>query len=195
VSASAGPLLIEGDLVVLRDFTEADVEDAAAIVGDQRVTRWLSFERRDRADAGRMVEAAIEAAGRDPRREYYLAVTAAVSTAGAGPAEPADTPVIGFARLALTGVRAAKLGYAVHADHWGKGYAPDAVRALVGHGFGALGLHRITAAVGPDNERSVAVLQRLGFAPEGRLRDHVHTNGGWRDSLLFALLADDHRPG
>jgi [ribosomal protein S5]-alanine N-acetyltransferase len=195
VSASAGPLLIEGDLVVLRDFTEADVEDAAAIVGDQRVTRWLSFERRDRADAGRMVEAAIEAAGRDPRREYYLAVTAAVSTAGAGPAEPADAPVIGFARLALTGVRAAKLGYAVHADHWGKGYAPDAVRALVGHGFGALGLHRITAAVGPDNERSVAVLQRLGFAPEGRLRDHVHTNGGWRDSLLFALLADDHRPG
>lgn len=195
MSASAGPLLIEGDLVVLRDFTEADVEDAAAIVGDQRVTRWLSFERRDRADAGRMVEAAIEAAGRDPRREYYLAVTAAVSTAGAGPAEPADAPVIGFARLALTGVRAAKLGYAVHADHWGKGYAPDAVRALVGHGFGALGLHRITAAVGPDNERSVAVLQRLGFAPEGRLRDHVHTNGGWRDSLLFALLADDHRPG
>jgi [ribosomal protein S5]-alanine N-acetyltransferase len=195
VSASAGPLLIEGDLVVLRDFTEADVEDAAAIVGDQRVTRWLSFERRDRADAGRMVEAAIEAAGRDPRREYYLAVTAAVSTAGAGPAERADAPVIGFARLALTGVRAAKLGYAVHADHWGKGYAPDAVRALVGHGFGALGLHRITAAVGPDNERSVAVLQRLGFAPEGRLRDHVHTNGGWRDSLLFALLADDHRPG
>jgi [ribosomal protein S5]-alanine N-acetyltransferase len=195
VSASAGPLLIEGDLVVLRDFTEADVEDAAAIVGDQRVTRWLSFERRDRADAGRMVEAAIEAAGRDPRREYYLAVTAAVSTAGAGPAERADAPVIGFARLALTGVRAAKLGYAVHADHWGKRYAPDAVRALVGHGFGALGLHRITAAVGPDNERSVAVLQRLGFASEGRLRDHVHTNGGWRDSLLFALLADDHRPG
>jgi [ribosomal protein S5]-alanine N-acetyltransferase len=182
VSAVAAPLTLKGDRVVLRDFTVADVDDAASIVGDERVTRWLSFERRDLDSARRMVEAAIESAGQDPRSEYYLAVV-----------EPANGQVVGFARLALSGVRAAKLGYAVHADHWGKGYAPDAVRAVVGHGFDALGLHRITAAVGPDNERSVAVLRRLGFTLEGRLRDHVHTNGAWRDSLLLSLLEHDRR--
>ncbi len=182
MSAFAGPLTLQGDRVVLRDFTVADVNDAASIVGDERVTRWLSFERRDLDGARRMVEAAIQAAGQDPRSEYYLAVV-----------EPATGQVVGFARLALSSVRAAKLGYAVHADHWGKGYAPDAVRALVWHGFDALGLHRITAAVGPDNERSVAVLRRLGFALEGRLRDHVHSNGTWRDSLLLSLLEYDRR--
>jgi [ribosomal protein S5]-alanine N-acetyltransferase len=175
------PVHLPGGRVHLRDFTLADVDDAATIVGDDRVTVWLSFESRDRDATERMLTEAMAAARTEPRTEYYLAV-----------ALPDADRVVGFARLAFSGVKAAKLGYAINADHWGHGYATDAARTLVTYGFDRLGLHRITAAVGPDNEPSMAVLERLGFTREGRLRDHVWTNGAWRDSLLYSLLADDH---
>jgi RimJ/RimL family protein N-acetyltransferase len=49
-------------------------------------------------------------------------------------------------------------------------------------------MHRIQAACGPDNRSSQRLLARLGFTPEGRIRDHVFTNGAWRDSLLYSIL-------
>lgn len=178
----SGPLRLGGGLVHLRDFADdpRDVDDAGAIFGDDRVTRWLSFDPRDRPATEAIVRSAVASAAAVPRIEYYLAVT-----------RPGRRQVLGFARLGLGGARAARLGYAIHADHQGNGYAADAARALVRYGFDLLGLHRITAAVGPENSASVRVLKSLGFSLEGRLRDHVFTNGGWRDSLLYSLLADD----
>ncbi|MGH3903793.1 MAG: GNAT family N-acetyltransferase [Pseudonocardiaceae bacterium] len=45
--------------------------------------------------------------------------------------------------------------------------------------------------MGPDNAASIAIAQRLGMTYEGRIRDHVHTNGQWRDSLLYSVLTDE----
>ncbi len=98
---------------------------------------------------------------------------------------------MGFARLGFSGVKAAKMGYAIAYDHSGKGYAGDAARSLITYGFAELGLHRISAAIGPDNVASIAVVRRLGFVHEGRLRDHVHTNAAWRDSELYSVLAHE----
>ena len=124
-----------------------------------------------------MLEGAIERAQLVPRTEYYLAVTL-----------PRTGHVIGFARLGFAGQNAAKLGYAIRADKWGHGYATDAAQALISYGFSELGLHRISAAIGPDNAVSITVVKKLGFTLEGRIRDHVFTNGAWRDSLLYSLL-------
>jgi ribosomal-protein-alanine N-acetyltransferase len=57
--------------------------------------------------------------------------------------------------------------------------------------FETLGLHRVSAAIGPENLASIAVVKRLGFSYEGRIRHHVFTNGAWRDSQLYSLLADE----
>ena len=84
-------------------------------------------------------------------------------------------------------VKAAKLGYAIRADRWGKGYATDAARRMIDFGFVELRLHRISAAIGPDNAASIAVVGKLGMKYEGRIRDHVFTNGAWRDSLLYSV--------
>jgi ribosomal-protein-alanine N-acetyltransferase len=173
------PIAITGRLVDLRDFRPEDVADALTIVGDERVTQWLSYDSRDHAGVVAMIEGAISQAQTDPRMEYYLAVT-----------DKADR-MIGFARLGLTGVKAAKLGYAIHADHWGHGYATEAAHTLLTYGFTTLGLHRITAAIDPENAGSVAVAKRLGMQYEGHLRHHVYTNGAWRDSVLYSILAPE----
>ena len=178
------PVRLSGRRVVLREWQLCDVQDVLQIVGDDRVTGWLSFASKTPEEAEKMVSDTLGRAAQDPRSEYYLAV-----------ARPSDDRLVGFARLGLSGVRAAKLGYAVAFEQWGKGYASDAARTMVDFGFSELHLHRISAAIGPDNAASIAVVERLGFSREGRLRDHVHTNGSWRDSLLYSVLAQEWAAG
>ncbi|MFF1546014.1 GNAT family N-acetyltransferase [Streptomyces sp. NPDC058291] len=174
------PIRITSDKVILREFALKDVDDVLAIIGDDKVTTWLSFDSRDRAQAVAMIEGTIERAQQEPRAEFYLGVT-----------ERGADSVIGFARIGLSGVQAGKLGYAIAAKEWGRGYATDAARTLVTYAFKELGLHRVSAAIGPDNTASIAVVQQLGFAREGVLRDHVFTNGAWRESVLFSVLAHE----
>jgi ribosomal-protein-alanine N-acetyltransferase len=176
------PVKLVGTNVVLREFAPDDLDAVAEIVGDDRVTSSLSYDSRNRDEATAMLTGILERARHDPRTEYYLAITRS----------DADR-MIGFARLGLAGVRAAKLGYAVHADHWRQGIATDAARTLIDFGFGELKLHRVSAAMAPDNTASIALVAGLGFQYEGRIRHHVHTNGAWRDSLLYSIL-DDERP-
>ena len=173
-------MILEGERTRIREFRLDDADDCAVIIGDDRVTSFLSFDSRPPEAGVAMVEHAAKAAAVDPRSEFYMGVTT----------EDNDT-VIGFIRLALTGVKAAKLGYAIHADHWHKGYASDAVSTMIAYGFDSLGLHRITAAIGPDNKRSIDLVERIGFKHEGLLRDHVFTNGEWRDSELYSMLISD----
>jgi ribosomal-protein-alanine N-acetyltransferase len=175
------PVRLTGKHVILREFTAADLDGALAIVGDDRVTQWLSFDSRSRAEAETMLTGILERAKAEPRAEYYLAVTLPGS----------EEQVAGFCRLGLTGVKAAKVGYAIRPEFQGRGYATDAARAIVSFGFTELGLHRVSAAIGPDNAPSLAMMPALGFSHEGRIRDHVHTNGAWRDSELYSVLEHD----
>ena len=176
------PITLPGRVVTLRDFRHDDAAAVLSIVGDDQVTRWLSFESRDEAGTAAMLKGTIDRAQQPARTEFYLAVVL-----------PGDE-LVGFARLGLDGVKAAKLGYAIHVRHWGRGYATDAARTLTGFGFRELGLHRVSAAIGPDNAASIRVAQRLGMSYEGRIRDHVHTNGAWRDSLLCSVLEHEWPP-
>src|SRR4051794_28712120 len=150
-SPGRSPMQLVGSRTILRDFRLDDADDAAAIIGDDRVTYWLSFDSRDQAAAVAMMHRAVENAEADPRGEFYLGIT-----------RPDDDRVIGFIRLELTGVKAAKLGFAVNADHWGQGYASDAARTMITFAFEQLGLHRITAAIGPENKTSLALVEKAG---------------------------------
>jgi [ribosomal protein S5]-alanine N-acetyltransferase len=150
-----------------------------AVVGDDRVTESLSFDTCSREQATEMLNGILGWAKQEPRTEYYLAVAIA------------DDDLVGFVRLELSGVQAGKLGFATAADYWRRGYALDATRTLVDFGFRELKLHRISAAMGPDNTASIAIVRRLGMTYEGRIRDHVYTNGRWRDSLLYSVLVNE----
>lgn len=180
------PVELHGQRVLLREFRPGDLPDVLHIVGDDAVTQWLSFDTRTGDEAEAMLQGIISRARQSPRTEYYLAVI---------PRGTGTTTVAGFARLGLDGVNAAKLGFAIRRSHWGRGLATDAAVTLADFGFRQLRLHRISAAAGPDNAASIAVIKRLGMTYEGRIRDHVHTNGAWRDSLLYSLLEHEWEPG
>jgi RimJ/RimL family protein N-acetyltransferase len=81
------------------------------------------------------------------------------------------------------GVGEVEVGWHLHPDSWGHGYATEAARAVIDRAFG-LGLPEVYAVVRPGNDRSMAVCRRLGMAPLGRVRH-------WYDVELeaFRLMA------
>jgi RimJ/RimL family protein N-acetyltransferase len=72
-----------------------------------------------------------------------------------------------------------EVGWHLHPDSWGHGYATEGARGAIAHGF-ASGLREIYAVVRPDNERSLAVCRRLGLEPLG-------LTNRWYDTELEAF--------
>jgi ribosomal-protein-alanine N-acetyltransferase len=56
-----------------------------------------------------------------------------------------------------------EVGWTLHPDHWGKGYATEAGRRSVEYAFQVKGVDELVSCILPDNTRSAAVAQRLGF--------------------------------
>lgn len=111
------------------------------------------------------------------------------------PASPQpDSPILGFITLSnvIHGVfEACHLGYKLDRRMQGQGYMTEAATGAIEFAFDALNLHRIMAAYMPHNQRSAALLRRLGFTVEGVARDYLYIAGEWRDHVLTSLINPD----
>ncbi len=81
----------------------------------------------------------------------------------------------------------ANLGYSLGGELQGRGLMREALSALIPWAFGPLRLHRLMANYMPRNERSGALLERLGFRREGLAAACLRISGAWEDHLLTAL--------
>lgn len=89
--------------------------------------------------------------------------------------------------------QAAYLGYSVAKAREGQGLMREALGLLIGFAFDELHLHRIMANYMPRNERSGALLQRLGFVREGLAHRYLCINGVWEDHILTSLTNEEWR--
>lgn len=87
----------------------------------------------------------------------------------------------------------AELGFTLARAHQGRGYATEAVRAVLDRVL-ASGIRRVSAECDARNTPSARLLERLGFVHEGFRRRHTWLKGEWTDDLLFGLLAEDRGP-
>ena len=60
-----------------------------------------------------------------------------------------------------------EVAYILDSSYWGKGYASEAVRAIIAHGFSRLNISRIVAVAFPENVRSIGVMRAVGMTPFG----------------------------
>lgn len=82
----------------------------------------------------------------------------------------------------------AMLGYSIDAGFEGQGLMREALQAVIQYAFSPeVNLHRIQANVRIENQRSIALLQRLGFDEEGLAREYLFIDGAWRDHRMFAI--------
>lgn len=83
-----------------------------------------------------------------------------------------------------------EIGYVAARAHWGKGYVPEAARAIVDWAFRQPAIYRVYATTDVENIASQRVLEKVGMQCEGLLRKHiVHPNLSDvpRDSYLYAI--------
>lgn len=62
------------------------------------------------------------------------------------------------------------IGYAFLPEFWSKGYALESATAVMSHAFSSLGMRRILAITNPENQRSIRVLEKLGFQYQRTIR-------------------------
>jgi ribosomal-protein-alanine N-acetyltransferase len=85
----------------------------------------------------------------------------------------------------------AELGYELTPVYWGNGYVSEALRSVVPHVFSTSTINRVEALVHSQNQRSLRVLERLGFRKEGVLREYVLWHGELWDMVLYSMLKSD----
>lgn len=71
----------------------------------------------------------------------------------------------------------------------GRGFGSAAIRAVLDHAFGPLGLHKVWLMVFATNARGRRIYGRIGFVEEGVLREEYFHQGGWHDMVRMSLLA------
>jgi RimJ/RimL family protein N-acetyltransferase len=86
----------------------------------------------------------------------------------------------------------AELGWVIDPAHSGRGYATEAVRAIMDFCFSDLGVRRIVANCFLDNVASWRLMERVGMRRESHaVRESLHRSGKWLDTVAYALLADE----
>jgi ribosomal-protein-alanine N-acetyltransferase len=104
-----------------------------------------------------------------------------------------DDALVGYVNLSeiIRGnFQSAFIGYAAVARHAGQGYMAEGVSLVLDRGFDELGLHRVEANIQPGNERSIALVRRLGFVHEGLAHDYLQIGGRWCDHEHWAMRAE-----
>ena len=140
--------VLETERLVLRAPRAADAPAIATLANDKRIaenTRRIPYPY-TMADAEDFI-------GQSAKTKGEIALLVGLH----------DGTLIGACGLAMLDGPTPELGYWLGAPFWGEGYATEAVRALIDHGFGELGHTALQAGARVTNPASRRVLEKCGF--------------------------------
>lgn len=168
----------------LRDLSVADLEAVHGIYSLPETDRYNTLGiPEDIAATKTILDTWMQAKEQSPRSSYILAV------------ETKDTGIlIGVVALVMGKPKrlSAEMWYNLHVAYWNKGYATEAVEALLDLGFNTLKLHRIEAGCAVDNTGSARVMEKVGMIREGCKRKILPLKTGWSDAYGYAILDEDY---
>jgi ribosomal-protein-alanine N-acetyltransferase len=175
-------MILTTERLLLRDFVESDWEAVLAYEQNPLYLRYYEWTERTPEDVRAFIQRFLDHQNQEPRIKFQFAVT--LKSTG---------QLIGNCGVRRNSAEAFKgdMGYELDPDHWGKGYATEAARAVLRFGFTDMGLHRVSAACVADNTGSAHVLEKIGMQQEGRLRENEYYKGKWWDTLLYAILYEE----
>jgi RimJ/RimL family protein N-acetyltransferase len=179
-------LPIHTQRLVLRDFRLDDEAAVHAYGSDPEVVRYTLWGPNTEAETREFLGKSVEGQRAQPREEYGLAICLAQDDRPIGSIglHPRDLPNLTM-----------EIGYCLHRAFWGQGVVVEAVRAVLDAAFGELGLHRVFATCDVRNVGSWRVMEKLGMRREACLLQDRQVRGEWRDTFLYAILAQEWRLG
>jgi ribosomal-protein-alanine N-acetyltransferase len=164
--------------LVLREFTETDFQALREMDTRPEVHKY-ERELPSAAETRQSLDESISNQSGVPRTTFKLVITI----------PPLDT-VRGIVKLTRQweAIREWEVGWVVHPDEWGKGFATEAAWHMLNWGFRELNVHRVVAFCHVSNTASVRVMEKLGMHRDGRLRETRWLNGAWWDEYIYAIL-------
>lgn len=173
---------LETERLLLRDFHAADEAAIYAYASDTQVSRFMDWGPSDISIVRSNLHRRLEDQQRWPRETLEVAVELR-----------SDSYLIGIIRITVLdhANRTADFGYTFNRRFWGNGYATESTRALLQLAFSKLGLHRMWATCDTRNIASSRVMEKLGMRREALFKKDVMQKGEWRDSYLYAVLAEE----
>ncbi len=173
--------MLETERLVLRRYTEADIAELVPLIGAREVA----------ATTLRIPHPYTEQNARD-----FILATQQPNLEGRGVRLRSNSILIGGVGLNVEpDERRAELGYWIGVPYWGHGYATEAARAMLRHGFDELQLNRIFASHFGNNPASQRVLVKLGMRHEGCQRQHIRKWGEFLDLHLYGILRHEWEAG
>lgn len=183
---SASPLRTER--LVLRPLEASDAADVYEYQRIPEVLRYLPWPERDRVEA--FAHTAKRAAGRVLAADGDFVVLAMVLPGTPSTGDAGGDRVIGDMMVRVASVLHARLelGWVVHPDFQGRGYAGEAASAIRDFVFESLNPHRVHALLDARNAASAALCERLGMRREATILEEQYNDGEWQDTAMYGLL-------
>ncbi len=173
----------------LRPFEMSDLSALHALYGREDVNRYLLWGAQTLDEARAMLDRIMPmtAIGPDADR-LRLAVCLPDPEGRAG-------PVIGDFSLWRTSAEhnQAEIGFVLHPDHHGNGYALEAMTEILRLAFGDGGFHRVVGRCDARNAPSAHLMERLGMRREAHFVENEYGKGEWTDELVYAILDREWR--
>ena len=176
---------IQTERLLLRPFEPGDFDALFAIESRADVNRYLYSEPRGPEEVRGVLERKLAETSLGDEGDT-LGVAVVLRATGA---------MIGGCILHWTSRehRLGEIGFVLHPDHHGHGYAAEAARPLLEFGFTAVGLHRIIGLPEARNAASARVLEKLGMRREALLLENEFVKGEWQSELVYAILDREWR--
>jgi len=173
------PPVIETERLLLRGREPEDAEAIFRYASDPDVTPYMAWERsRSLEDVWDFLDGLTAFNYEQEELDYGIALRSA-------PEELVGGVGVYWRPRAH---RVMDLGYVLAKEHWGQGYVPEAVRALIRYAFRTTNVQRIYAPIFADNAKSRRVAEKIGLRFEGVLRSSVEFRGERRDEAIYAIL-------
>jgi [ribosomal protein S5]-alanine N-acetyltransferase len=179
-----GWLPLRTERLLLREFRPEDEDGIYAYASDPEVVRFADWGPSDVSTIRANLQRRLKEQEIWPRNSVQAAVELV-----------SDSCLIGIMRITIVDEanRTADFGYTFNRLYWNKGYATEAAQALLGVAFSDLNLHRVWATCDVRNRASWRVMEKLGMRREGHFKKDIFQKGEWRDSYLYAILAEEWR--
>ena len=160
--------------LLLRPARPDDLEAMHAVLSDPRaMAYWSSTPHEDL----------------EQTRNWLASMIAIQPTEGEDFIVELEGQLIGKAGL----YRFPEIGYILHPEQWGRGFASEALTFVLERAFDVHGLAKVEADVDPRNSGSLKLLRSLGFRETGRAERTWDVGGVWCDSVYLTLGADGWR--
>ncbi len=174
-------MILANEKLFLREFTPHDWIDVHKYASQEIVCRYQTWGPNTEEDSKEFIQDALDEARQTPRERYVFAIIYQETLIGS-----VEIMIRDFTN------KVGEIGYIVNPDYWGKGVATKSAQLVITFGFDTLKLHRIYATCDPRNIGSSKVLEKVGMAKEGILRENMLMKDGvWRDSFLYSVLKQE----